>query len=93
MMRLLKLFGAWRALQAVLPAAGRGRMARGLHAAPGQNWGTVGTAMGAISAARGIRSPALRKVALVVGGVLVLRAVFGRGGAKSTLHSRPTNRF
>ena len=48
---------------------------------PGEHWAAFGAALSALGAARSIRSPALRTLALVVGGVLVLRAVSGRDGA------------
>lgn len=48
---------------------------------PGEHWATFGAAVSAIGAARSIRSPALRTVALIVGGALVLRAISGRDGA------------
>ena len=48
---------------------------------PGEHWATFGAAVSALASARAIRSPLLRTVAIVVGGVLVLRAISGRDGA------------
>ena len=47
---------------------------------PGEHWATFGAALGTLGAASGIRSPLLRTLTLVVGGVLVLRAITGRDG-------------
>lgn len=48
---------------------------------PGEHWATFGAAVSALAAARSIRSPWLRGLTMVVGGVLVLRAISGRDGA------------
>ena len=48
---------------------------------PGEHWATFGAALSALGAARSIRSPALRTLTMVVGGVLFLRAISGRDGA------------
>lgn len=69
------LFGVVRNLRA-LRAADRRR-----EGVPGEHWATFGAALGALGAARSIRSPWLRTATLLIGGVLVLRAITGRDGA------------
>ena len=48
---------------------------------PGEHWATFGAALTALGAASSIRSPWLRTATMVIGGVLVLRAISGRDGA------------
>ena len=59
---------------------------------PGEHWATFGAALTALGAARSIRSPWLRTATLVVGGVLVLRAISGRDGALEVARRKARSR-
>lgn len=59
---------------------------------PGEHWATFGAALSALAAARSIRSPWLRSATLVIGGVLVLRAVSGRDGALAVAERKARGR-
>jgi hypothetical protein len=59
---------------------------------PGEHWMTFGAALSALGVARSIRSPWLRTATLVVGGVLVLRAISGRDGALAVARRKARER-
>ena len=59
---------------------------------PGEHWAAFGAAITALGAARGIRSPILRGVTLLVGGALLVRAISGRDGAIAVARHKASER-